>query len=111
MNKTAIACLACSLALSPFALLAGLVSGGAGHGDYVWAKVFFPFTMLSIHAFARIETPFIVLAVAQIPLYGLLLAWSASRRPSHLRRCALFLGALHAVAVLACFVIPIPHFP
>ncbi|MHC4341534.1 MAG: hypothetical protein ACYSX0_15150 [Planctomycetota bacterium] len=111
MNTTAIACLACALALTPFALIGAMISGGAGHGDYLWAKVFFPYSMLTIHAHGCIETPAIVMAVAQLPLYGLFLAWNAKWRPARLRKMAILLTALHAVAVLLCFVIPIPDFP
>jgi len=111
MNKTAIACLACALAVTPFALLAAAISTGAGHGDYLWARVFFPYTMLTIHGLGRIETPFFVLAVVQIPLYGLYLAWTAKWRPARLRKVAILLAAGHAVAVLLCLMIPIPYFP
>jgi hypothetical protein len=111
MNKTALACLACALAVTPFALLTAAISTGAGHGDYVWAKVFFPYTMLSVHGFGSIIVPFVVLAVVQLPVYGIILAWNAKWRPARLRKVAILLTALHAVAVLLCFVISIPYFP
>lgn len=62
-----------SILVTPVALLMALFSAGAGHGSYSIAKILFPYTMLS--AFPITE-PFMVLAVIQFPIYGLILAFS-----------------------------------
>ena len=49
-----------------------------------------------------------VLGIAQMPLYGLLLALGAQRQ--RLRRYAAVLAAVHGVALLLCFVVPMPDF-
>ncbi|MEQ1646103.1 MAG: hypothetical protein ABL959_21810 [Pyrinomonadaceae bacterium] len=61
------------LLLTPFALLAGFISGGAGHGDYFVAKFLFPYTMLSTIPFGYITDFFLIFALVQFPLYGFVL--------------------------------------
>ena len=39
--------LVASLVATPFFLLLGFASAGAGHGDYVLARILFPYTMLA----------------------------------------------------------------
>ena len=56
------------LAATPPLLLLAIGSGGAGHGDYFWAKVLFPFTLLSARVLGSITGPFIALAIVQFPL-------------------------------------------
>jgi hypothetical protein len=86
---------------TPFCLLVALESAGAGHGDYFWAKVIYPYTMLSAVLLGSIAIPFALFAVLQLPMYGLVLsiAWLKNR----LGLAALILFALHALTVLACF--------
>lgn len=90
----------CLVATPPLLLLA-IASAGAGHGDYFWAKVFFPFTLLSVLAFDSITVPFIMLAVVQFPLYGLLLG-KANEKGQLLRYLTLLL-LVHSLTVLVCF--------
>jgi len=92
-----------SLVATPLCLLIALASAGAGHGDYFWAKIIYPYTMLSILIFKSITVPFLLLAVVELPLYGVLLsiAWVRKR----LGIAALILVTLHAAAALACFVV------
>ena len=68
-----------SLVLTPFLLLLGVGSGGAGHGDYRLAMMLFPYTMLSTFVFDSITVPFIVLAIIQFPLYGVTLGYANQR--------------------------------
>ena len=63
-----------ALVITPVFLCAAVASAGAGHGHYLWAKILFPFTMLSARVFGSITVPFIALAIVQFPLYGLILA-------------------------------------
>lgn len=90
-----------SLILTPIALLLGIGSGGAGHGDYFWAKVLFPYTMLSIFLFQSITAPFIVLAIAQFPLYGIILAYANGK--GQVARMATILLLVHSAAVAGVF--------
>ena len=96
-------CLLLCIGATPVALCAGVLSGGAGHGSYVFAKLLFPFTMALTPAFGDIiVAPLIVLAVVQYPIYGLLLDRSASG--GRLTECALLLSAVHIAAAIFCFV-------
>ena len=90
-----------ALILTPVALLLGVGSGGGGHGDYFWAKVLFPYTMLSTFLLGSITTPFALLAVAQFPLYGLGLGYARGGRRS--ARLAVILLLLHAAAAACVF--------
>ena len=89
-----------SIVVTPFALFLGLVSTGAGHGDYFWAQILFPYTMLSTFLFHSITAPFILLAVIQFPLYGLLLAFADERR--RLGLVAIGLAVVHILAAALC---------
>jgi hypothetical protein len=90
-----------SLVLTPVFLFLGLVSGGAGHGDYVLARILFPFTMLSTRIFGSIVTPFILLAIIQFPLYGLVLGTANVRRKMLVSSAGLLV--LHSISAALCF--------
>jgi ABC-type glycerol-3-phosphate transport system permease component len=93
------------LAATPVCLFLGIASGGVGHGDYVLARILFPFTMLAAVVFAEsITVPLIVLAVAQYPLYGIILG-AANVRGKMLLASVILLAA-HAVFAVACFILP-----
>jgi hypothetical protein len=84
------------LGLTPFMLFLGLLSAGAGHGEYFLAKLLFPFTMLSTVRFHSIKQSFLVLAIIQYPLFGLLLGVANLKRK-------LLVFALALVSIHACF--------
>lgn len=96
------------LLLTPPLLLVAIASAGAGHGNYFWAKVLFPFTLLSVLVFDSITTPFIALAVIQFPCYGLILGKANVR--GRLGRYAGLLLLIHSLAVIACFVLANANF-
>jgi hypothetical protein len=90
-----------SLIVTPIALLLGIGSAGSGHGDYFWTKVLFPYTMLSAFVFGSITLPFILLAVAQFPLYGIGLGYT--RGGGRFARLAIILLVVHvAAAAVVC---------
>ena len=93
-----------SVVVTPICLLLGVASGGGGHGDYLYAIILFPFTMLSALIFGSITIPFIALAVAQFPIYGILLGRANVR--SKLPRVAILLLLTHALFVAACLFVP-----
>ena len=89
-----------SILLTPIFLFLGVVSAGAGHGNYLLAKILFPFTMLSTVAFNSITIPSMVFAVIQFPLYGVILGVSGER--GRFRKIAALLAVTHALAVGIC---------
>jgi hypothetical protein len=91
------------LIATPVFLLAALASAGAGHGNYLLAKVLFPFTMLSTLLFGSISYLFIGLAIAQYPLYGLLVGTAHERQKGVPYTVALFV--VHAAAVIVCLLL------
>src|SRR5436190_11385045 len=89
------------------ALFAALLSGGAGHGDYVAARLLFPVPMLLTLVEDRIGTLAMAVGLLQFPAYGALLGWSSVRQTW---LPALAVGALHLVAAVACFSGVLPYF-
>jgi hypothetical protein len=89
-----------SFIATPIALILGIGSGGVGHGDYFWAKMLFPYTMLSTFLFESITAPFILLAIAQFPLYGVSLGYANGKGRFALLAVVLLLAHLGAVAAI-----------
>jgi hypothetical protein len=89
-----------SLVATPICLFLGIASGGAGHGSYFLAKVLFPYTMLSVIFFSSIAAPFILLAVIQIPFYGVL--FGAANAKSNFLPLAGAVLVAHVLAAMAC---------
>lgn len=87
---------------------AALFAGG-GHGTYAPAMACFPYTMLlAMTTAGKITAPLLLLAAAQFPAYGGLLALGASRRRVWtFGRC---IAAVHIIFVLACFQIQRSNF-
>jgi hypothetical protein len=88
-----------SLIATPIALVLALFSAGAGHGDYILAKILFPYTMWSTVLSGTITPVFLIIAVAQFPIYGMILAYSDKRRTL----VAGVLASVHLFAVVLCF--------
>jgi hypothetical protein len=84
----------------PLTLLA-VASAGAGHGNYLWAKVFFPFTMLSTAVFQSITTFFLAVAVIQFPIYGLLIGRCARQRKALMASGVIL--SVHLIAIGLAF--------
>ena len=90
-----------SLIAAPICLFIGMLSAGGGHSSYLLAKFLFPYTMVSIVFFKSITIPFIVLAIIEIPFYGLVLG-VANAKNKFLPFAVVILLA-HILAVAACF--------
>src|ERR1041385_5747678 len=80
-----------SLLLTPVALFAAIASAGAGHGNYLWAKIFFPYTMISSVLYQTNNAPrllnvllWIVFPIVQYPLYGIIVSLANRRRKAAL---------------------------
>ena len=97
-----------SLIATPLCLFLAMASAGAGHGDYFWAKLIYPYTMLSTLLFNSITIPFSLLAILQVPIYGVLLsiAWARNR----IALAGWGLLTLHVAAALACFAVRLEYF-
>jgi hypothetical protein len=92
------------IAVMPIAIVLSVASGGGGHGNYVLARIFFPFSMLLtlIPSDARIAA-IIIVSFVQYPIYGFALGRSAARSNVAFARTAMLIAALHAMAVVICF--------
>ncbi len=92
-----------SLIVTPIALLLGVGSAGAGHGDYRLAMILFPYTLLSTAVFDSITPPFIILAIIQFPLYGVALGYANEK--GRLVSMAILLCVIHGIALTAMFLV------
>ena len=96
--------------MTPLAMMFAIVSGGGGHGHYLYAKLFYPFSLLGPHflpdrrqQFAEsITTPWIILAFAQFPLYGWLIGAAVKNKRTLCVVCLAIL-LVHAIAVAMSF--------
>ena len=97
-----------SLVVTPVALLLGIGSAGGGHGDYFWAKMLFPYTILSAFLFGSITVPFVLLAIAQFPLYGIGLGYATGK--GQFARLASIMLVAHTAAVVALLLLADENF-
>lgn len=74
-------------------------SMGAGHGDYFWANMCFPFLMLIAGTIGRMPMTLAWLSLLQYPMYGFFIGNSSAR----LRTTAGILLA-HAAVAMASFI-------
>ena len=88
----------CSLFTEIVAFVIAVAAGGGGHGTYLPAKCLFPYTMLSTRWTEGITTPFIVVALLQFPVYGIILAKANTRQKGAWALCVV--AAIHLFAVV-----------
>jgi len=98
-------------------LLLAFLSAGGGHGNYFWANVFFPYSMILLPMLMLYEGPpapllvswlFYLLPCVQFPIYGILIgAFASSFRKA--ATVAAIIGIAHVVAVAACFITVASH--
>lgn len=94
--------------LSLPALFLALLSAGAGHGDYGFARALFPVPMLlTLIQGDTIGILSMATSLLQFPLYGLVLADAFARRRV---LWAALLVIVHAAAALFCFAGIVPNF-
>jgi hypothetical protein len=100
--------LALGVLVSVLAVIAAVVSGGAGHGDYVAARALFPLPMLlTLLEGGAIGAVSIAVGLLQFPVYGALLGWSVTRK-NHLPAVVVTLA--HVIAASLCFEGALPNF-
>lgn len=95
--------------LTPVTAFLAVLSGGAGHGDYLLARLFFPYTMLLTRLTGDvISGPLILLALAQFPIYGAIFGIASCRQSA--AAISVFLVVSHLVAAGLCFSGMLPNF-
>ena len=97
-----------SVLATPLLLFMVVLAAGGGHGTYGLAKALFPWTMVSTAVTKSITQPFIVLGIAQYPLYGIIL--DCARSAGRFKPAALTLLAAHFSAMMLAFAISNPSF-
>ena len=100
---------------TPIAVFAAISSAGAGHGNYLWAKIFFPYTMISSVLYQTNNAPrvfnvilWIVFPIIQYPLYGTAVSLANQKGKGHLMIVGL--SVLHLIVVMLNLLIPNPNF-
>ena len=92
------------------ALILAILSAGAGHGNYAFACLMFPYTMLLTPvADNRITLPLILIALFQFPLYGALIGWFWSSKEIAIVMAAV-ITILHVTSAWICFWGVLPNF-
>jgi hypothetical protein len=97
-----VAGLAIGMGITPFAVNMALASAGGGHGHYVAARLFFPFTMLLSQMTGSITLPLQILGIVQFPAYGAIVGFNCDK-PKRAALIACIIFAAHALAVAICF--------
>ena len=90
-----------SVLATPLLLFMVVLAAGGGHGTYGLAKALFPWTMTSTAVTKSITQSFIVLGIAQYPLYGIILDFA--RATGRFKPAALTLLAAHFSAMMLAF--------
>jgi hypothetical protein len=102
--------LALGLLVGMWALALAVASAGAGHGNYGFARLLFPWTMLLTRVQGDVITqPLLALALAQFPLYGALIGATLSSRRTR-TTAVVAIGLFHAIAAAICFSGALPNF-
>ncbi len=98
-RRAAIAGVTLGILVNVVAVPLAIGSMGAGHGDYFWTNMCFPFLMLIAGIVGRIPMTLAWLSLLQYPMYGYLVGNSSAK----LRTAAGILLA-HAAIATASFV-------
>jgi hypothetical protein len=92
------------------ALVLAAASAGSGHGNYLFARMLFPWPMLLTRVQGDVITmPLIALAVAQFPLYGALIGATLSSGRARII-AVVAIGLFHVIAGAICFSGALPNF-
>jgi len=90
------------------AVVAAIASAGAGHGNYVAARALFPVPMLlTFYQGDSFGLLSMIVALAQFPFYGVLVAWTYGRKSSV---PLLTVSLVHLLAGAICFLGALPNF-
>ncbi|HUV64468.1 MAG TPA: hypothetical protein VMW24_11265 [Sedimentisphaerales bacterium] len=102
-SRGALVGLAIGIAVTFPAIQVAIVSSGVGHGDYVYTRLLFPYSMLLTLSDERIiHLLLIALALIQFPCYGAIIGFGLSRSKNKWL-IPLVLALIHLAFVVACF--------
>lgn len=102
-SKGTLVGLAIGIAVTFPSMILAIASAGAGHGDYVYARLLFPYSMLLTLAQDDIIYLLLtVLALIQFPSYGAIMGFGLSRSKKKWL-IPLVLTLIHLAFVVACF--------
>jgi hypothetical protein len=86
-------------------------SSGAGHGDYSFARAFFPIPMLLTRLTGnRISYLSLTLAMLQLPAYGVVIGYARTAENGSQFRALATIVLQHATAAAICFAGFLPNF-
>ena len=97
-----------SLIITPIFVFFTILFTGGGHGTYLPVKLLFPYAFISILLFGKVTSSFLLISLAQFPIYGLVLGVANKRDCFTIAKILVFL--LHFPVVVLCFVIPTKSF-
>ena len=101
--KTKMIGVSAGVLFTPIALFLAVASAGAGHGDYVLARLLFPLTILSTHFTDSITAPGLVIACVQFPVYG----WLVGVGIENAKRSLVTLTvSFHTAVLILAFIFP-----
>jgi hypothetical protein len=94
--------------VTPVFLFITVLAAGGGHGSYMPAKLLFPWSMAGTAFTASITEGLVAIAIAQFPIYGIVLDWA--RYAGRFKWGGLVLAGAHFVALDLAFLISNPSF-
>lgn len=92
-----------SFVIAFIALVIFFITTGGGHGTYFFAKILYPYLMISTAYYGTMTDEFIVTIFLQYPLYGFLLAYACHKNYYNIMLYVLV--SLHIIAVLFAIII------
>jgi hypothetical protein len=102
----ALAIAAACVAATPKLVDAAWMSAGAGHGDYFWFMVLYPFPIWAARIFAHDLSGFVeTLMYLQFPVYGVVIGASALRSKRWMLAATGSVAIVHGVAVALEFIV------
>jgi hypothetical protein len=94
-----------SILITPIALFLAMASAGAGHGDFVLARILFPIPMMLVGIpLVYLNLPLLgfLLAPLQFPFYGVIVKRGLER--GRLSKYCGVLVIIHALAIVPLFI-------
>jgi hypothetical protein len=85
------------LIVTPVFLFISVLAAGGGHGSYLPAKLLFPWSMAGTAFTGTVTQALLALAIAQYPVYGIVLDWA--RYIDRLMPGTIALAAVHFVGM------------